>query len=459
MLIIITISSIIIQLTSSFLAIRLIKLTNHSKAWILVSIALFLMATRRMIILAVAGGEDINLWIDLLEINGLIISLLMLFGMLKIKKLFQTIQTSSEQQQKLTAIVEETSDYVGTIDTDFNLIYLNKAGRRLIGLDENIDIKGKSLEFVHGKDSVKFLKNYAIPSAIENKGWKGENSFIKVDGTVVYVSQVILPHFDHNNKLVQLSTICRDISNEKKVKDELININEAKDKFFSIIAHDLKSPLGAVKSAMELLISDFDALSNEEIKEFLESMNNSIKNDYALLENLLYWSRLQINKGQFTKTQINLLSITQLTVDLLERNANQKNILIETDIDNKIEVFADANMVQLIIRNLLTNAIKFSQFNSKIIISARINKDTVTVSVQDFGVGIPKEKISDLFKFAKIYSTAGTNNEIGTGLGLHLCFEFMQKHSDKNFKSDIWVNSEQSKGTTFYFTLPTKEIE
>ncbi len=457
MLIYITITSIIIQLTSSFLAIKLIKLTNHSKAWILISIALFLMATRRMIILAVAGGDDLNLWIDLLEVNGLIISLLMMFGMLKIKELFQKIQIYSQQQQKLTAIVEETSDYVGTIDADLNLVYINKAGRELIGLDENTDLKGKNLGFIHSKDSVKFLQNYAIPTAIENKGWKGENSFIRSDGSVIFVSQVILPHFDHNNKLIQISTICRDISNEKKIKDELIDINETKDKFFSIIAHDLKSPLGAVKSAMEFLISEFDSLSSEETKELLESMNSSIKNDYALLENLLYWSRLQINKGQFTKTQINLFTIIQITVDLLEKNAQKKNIAIEIDIDNKIEVYADANMIQMIIRNLLTNAIKFSQFDSKIIIAAKVNNEVVTMSVQDFGVGIPKEKITELFKFSKIYSTAGTNNEIGTGLGLHLCFEFLQKHSDDNFKSDIWVKSEIGNGTTFYFTLPTKQ--
>ncbi len=232
--------------------------------------------------------------------------------------------------------------------------------------------------------------------------------------------------------------------------NELKEINAMKDKFFSIIAHDLKNPMSAFMGVSSFLAQTFHELSQEELKEFLDDVNNSAKQLYELLENLLMWSRSQRGLIHYHPANQNLRQILNNNIDLIKMNADNKKISLSYDIDGDYEVYADANMLNTIIRNLCTNAIKFTHEGGSVKIICRNNNDGFCqISVKDTGVGIPEENLKNLFNLQNSISTTGTKQESGTGLGLILCHEFVQRHGGK-----IWVESTVGVGTTFHFTIP-----
>lgn len=259
----------------------------------------------------------------------------------------------------------------------------------------------------------------------------------------------------NNEKLVEsYKKLVNEINERKKVENELLEANATKDKFFSIIAHDLKNPLFAFKNVIEVLTSMFDELSDNEKKDFLMDMKKSTDNLSNLLENLLTWSRSQRGLIKYNPEKINLLQISNNIISLMNLNAEKKNIIINNFIDKDLDVFADESMLATIIRNLLSNAIKFTNIGGKVDISAKTflnnsNKIICEYSVIDNGIGMTKEYISNLFKIDATNSLDGTALEKGTGLGLILCKEFININ-----KGEIFVDSDYNKGTTFKFTLP-----
>jgi signal transduction histidine kinase len=234
-----------------------------------------------------------------------------------------------------------------------------------------------------------------------------------------------------------------------KQKEELIQTNTAKDKFFSIVAHDLKNPLASLAQMSEFIMSDF-----KNIEESFSMFTESLKNTNKFLENLLVWSRSQMNSVVYMPIKVSLLNIIIESIDYLQAQSMAKNISIR--LSNTLKeciVICDVNMIHTVLRNLLSNALKYSAETSIIeieVVEYAEDTDYVQVSVKDTGIGIDANDISKIFKIEeKIISTKGTNNEEGTGLGLILCKEFIDKHNCK-----IWVESEKGKGTTFFFTLP-----
>ncbi|MFA7288325.1 MAG: HAMP domain-containing sensor histidine kinase, partial [Melioribacteraceae bacterium] len=234
-----------------------------------------------------------------------------------------------------------------------------------------------------------------------------------------------------------------------KYAQELAETNLTKDRFFSIIAHDLKSPFQGLLGYSQILVDEFSTLDEDEKKEFILSIDELIHSAYKLLENLLEWSRLQTGKMPFKPEIIPIKHEMSGTLNLLAQTASNKGIVLEYNIDNSIVVFADKNMFAAIIRNLISNAIKFTNNGGKITVDAIKKDNHIELSVTDSGVGMPKERISDLFKIDKSISSKGTANEEGTGLGLLLCKEMVDKHNGK-----IWIESELNKGSKFSFTLP-----
>lgn len=235
----------------------------------------------------------------------------------------------------------------------------------------------------------------------------------------------------------------------KKSSEELKILNTTKDKFYSIIAHDLRSPFQSLLSVSELLAAEIESLSQEEIILFSRGLNDNLKNLYTLLKNLLNWSLMQSNMLEYKPVNLNLYDLINKKIEMSNLSAMKKNISITNNIDTGTMVFADDNMLRSVVQNLITNAIKFTRTEGRIIVSS-IEKDSfVEVSVQDTGIGINSEKSSDLFNFNAIYSTNGTDGEKGTGLGLPLCKEFVERNGGK-----IWVESEIGKGSKFTFTLP-----
>ena len=222
-----------------------------------------------------------------------------------------------------------------------------------------------------------------------------------------------------------------------------------KDTFFSIIAHDLKGPFSGIIGLSELLLEKDNDLNPKETNEFIQLIHQSSKDTYSLLENLLTWAQSQTGKIEFTPKELEIISVTDKTINLLANIAKNKNITIESEIQNNQYVFADKDMLETIFRNLISNAIKFTQPNGEVLLSmTRENQQTV-FSVKDNGIGIAPEKAAELFIINHRHTTLGTIDETGTGLGLMLCKEFIEKHGGK-----LWVESEIGKGSNFKFSIP-----
>lgn len=237
----------------------------------------------------------------------------------------------------------------------------------------------------------------------------------------------------------------------KKKNDELSELNDSKDKFFSIIAHDLRSPFQGLLGISNYLVEEFDSLDKTEFKEMIQSLNEALHAQYKFLDDLLSWSRIQSGRMVFEPVQLNLNDELQKVLRLFESNLKNKKINLVINLNPKLEIIADGDMLSLLFRNLISNAIKFTHTEGTIEIIAFEENGMVLVVVSDTGVGIPKENISKLFRIDVQLTTQGTNKESGNGLGLVLCKEIIEKHG-----GNIWVESEADKGTQFIFTLPTK---
>lgn len=235
----------------------------------------------------------------------------------------------------------------------------------------------------------------------------------------------------------------------RKSESQLMEINKTKDKLFSIIAHDLKSPFTSIVGYSEIL-KDFSTNCNpQEIVNYASIINTSSKQTLQLLENLLDWARLQQGRMGFQPMNLNLYEISNTVVSLLNDNANQKGVQIRNSISDSVYIYADEEMIKMVLRNLATNAIKFTRSGGAVELSAKLTDTDVHISVTDNGIGISAENIGKLFDIASNFTTKGTNEEKGTGLGLSLCKEFVEKHNGR-----IWVKSELGKGSVFTFSLP-----
>jgi signal transduction histidine kinase/tetratricopeptide (TPR) repeat protein len=232
---------------------------------------------------------------------------------------------------------------------------------------------------------------------------------------------------------------------------ELRQINAAKNKFFSIIAHDLKNPLHSVMGYSYLLSKDFDRFSDDERRKFATDINQSTNNIFRLLQNLLEWSRSQTGRLVVIPQEIKLSRIVKNATNVLHPLAENKNIKIENQIDQELTVYADPQMIETVIRNLVSNAIKFTPENGLIEISARQTGELIEFCVKDSGIGISEEDAKNLFQIDSKVKRKGTNDEDGSGIGLILCKEFVDRNHGK-----IWVESTFPKGSSFFFTIPTK---
>lgn len=234
-----------------------------------------------------------------------------------------------------------------------------------------------------------------------------------------------------------------------KTNVKLSQLNATKDKYFSIIAHDLRNSFHVVLGFAELLLGKNLQLSEEKTNRYLQLIYSTSKNGNYLLENLLQWSRSQTGRMNFEPIKINLISLIEEVLKLFESDIINKKIKLNIDIDPELQVFADENMLKTIIRNLVSNAIKFTYEKGLLTLRSARHESDIEISVEDTGVGISQENQKLLFNVETNITTQGTEHEHGTGLGLLLCWEFIEKHNGK-----IWVESELGKGSKFKFTLP-----
>lgn len=234
-----------------------------------------------------------------------------------------------------------------------------------------------------------------------------------------------------------------------KQNKELLLLNTEKDKFFSIIAHDLKSPFTGFLSLTQMLAEELEDFSPEELKSTIISMKKSADVLYKLLENLLQWSMIKRGLVDIVLTDINLREIVEFNVCVIKEKANQKSISLINNIDESIQVVADENTLNTIIRNLISNAVKFTETGGKVtVLSNNLNNGFIEIIIEDTGVGISQTDIQKLFRVDQKFCNSGTAGETSTGLGLILCKELVEKNN-----GTIKVESEPGKGTRFIFTL------
>lgn len=272
---------------------------------------------------------------------------------------------------------------------------------------------------------------------------KGNHRFVKTMGKVDLENQRIYGFFQDitDRKQAELKLI----ESETKLKE----LNATKDKFFSIIAHDLKSPFNGILGFSEMLKKEVRNLDNDSIEKFTDIIHSTALQAYGLLENLLEWSKTQQNGLSFEPRKLLLRNLISDEMAGLKLNADQKDISLLNETDEELLLTADEKMLRTVVRNLISNALKFTPKGGVVRVDARGAEADTEVTVTDSGVGMNHDTLEKLFKIESSFSTRGTENERGTGLGLLLCKEFVEKHGGK-----IWGISEKGKGSTFKFTIP-----
>ncbi len=324
---------------------------------------------------------------------------------------------------------------------------VKKSPEELIGKPFSVIYKEENSEIILQKGKERFIQN-TIETSFERELtlWNNEKVWFELSNSYINI--------DKNEKL--LLSIFHDITKRKRAEEEiktysakLEEANKSKDKFFSIIAHELKSPFQGSLGISELLVSDFDNLSKDETKELIKSLHRSLKNNFNLLQNLLDWSRLQTGRISYNPANLSVYDIVHDVAFLLNNNLNAKNIKLTIDINKNHFIFADYWMIRTVITNLVANAIKFTYNNGEIKIYSSEFDNYLKLTVEDNGIGISVENLEKLFKIDCQISTLGTNNEAGTGLGLILCKEMIEKNN-----GNIEVESKIGLGSKFTLTIP-----
>lgn len=358
------------------------------------------------------------------------------------------------EKEKFERLLRLVPSAVFTVDMDRNITSWNFMAEKLTGFaaQETIGHKCSDLAISPCADHCSLFDNNIPKPAInvECKLRRKDEKIITISKNVDYVK-------DTAGEIIGGIESFIDISERKEYEEKIREINlqleesnKSKDKFFSIIAHDLRNPFVTLLGFTEMMIEDYFDFTDEEKISYLKDMQKTSKASHELLDNLLQWSRSQTGRIDFEPKQVNLIDVVLENYQLVKKSADLKNIKLHVLVDDNVILYADENMITTILRNLLTNAIKFTPQNGSITIASNdLNKDTVQVSIIDTGIGIEPERIDKIFRIAETSSTEGTEGEKGSGLGLILSKEFVEKHGGK-----IWVESSPGAGTTFYFTLP-----
>jgi PAS domain S-box-containing protein len=377
----------------------------------------------------------------------------------------QTDKALAAERNLLRTLIDNLPDFIYVKDSESRFLLANKATLASFGLTMPEELAGKTDFDLHPPEMAQqfFEDERRILESGQPLINREETVFDQSRNATTWLLSTKIPLRDSQGKITGLVGINRDITkrkqaeaglltahNELQVKNEqLRELNANKDKFFSIISHDLRSPFTALLGYIDVLGKQVEHVSRMALKEYIAKLSVSAERLYALLENLLTWSRLQRGAMEYVPEQFDFKEIVDDMVELFTSNAEQKQIGLSSAVQETLVAYADYAMVNTIMRNLISNALKFTPTGGNITISARYDTHDVEVAVSDTGNGMSPETMAKLFRVDVHPTTTGTAGETGTGLGLILCQDLVQKNGGK-----IWVESEVGKGTTFRFTLP-----
>lgn len=367
-----------------------------------------------------------------------------------------------ESEQKYRSVVTAMNDGIILRDKNGSVLTWNKAAERILELqpDEISDLLNIHPEWqAITEDGTPFTSDMH-PAMVTLKTGKPQQRVVMGmrtnKGKMKWITINSEPVFRNGEKKPSsVVTSFSDITHQKNTEKKLRDINAIKDKLFGIIAHDLKSPFNAQMALLELLVEEGGSFSAEQRRHFVSMLQDSAQHSFSLLDNLLLWSRTQTGRIPFKPVELNLCKIVNEALKAYQLSASLKQIkLIAADTDANLKVKADHEMVNTVLRNLISNAIKFTAAGGSVTVSCKsLDSEQVQIAVSDTGAGIPEKTLKKLFTSQNIASTPGTENEKGTGLGLIICKEFVERNGGK-----IQAKSQNGKGSTFCFTLKNADL-
>jgi len=376
----------------------------------------------------------------------------------ELRKAYNELQIKEERYR---LIAEYANDVIWTQKLDGTISYISPAVERVRGLTVE-EAMNQPIDQILTPESLAISIRYfqeqiaAFEAGLPLKSFRGEIDYYRKDGTILNTEVITYPITGSDFDKVLILGVTRDITERKQFESQILEqakqlkeLNATKDKFFSIIAHDLKSPFNAILGFSELLKMEALNPDADILVEYASIINSSARQTISLLDNLLDWAKTQQNSFPFMPKSLSINNLINHEIRSLRSNASQKSISLLSMVPHDITVTADEKMISSVIRNLISNAVKFTHKNGSVKVEASLQKDWVEVSVSDNGVGMSAEAVDRLFRIDKSLSKPGTENEQGSGLGLLLCKEFVEKHGGK-----IRVESEPGKGSRFSFSIP-----
>jgi two-component system sensor histidine kinase/response regulator len=365
----------------------------------------------------------------------------------------QALQNLSESEKRFRFLIENQAEGIGILDAQNRFTFINPGTENIFGTEKGKMINKTLPQFVSRETGNRINENL---KKLKNSDAVSFEISIKKPDENIRTILITATSLRHDDKQTGTFLVFNDITSWKtteetllKSEKELRELNAEKDKFFSIIAHDLKNPFHSILNFSDLLLKHYSTYDKEEVLTFIKMIHQSSTQAFNLLDNLLHWSRAQTGRMNLKPVVVDIHSIITKNIYLLEVAAMEKNISVSHSVKPKTFVLCDENMLSTVIRNLLSNAIKFTRPTGKITINNRQKSNTHEISVTDTGVGIKEEDLGKLFRIDIHYSTTGTANEEGTGLGLVLCREFVNLNN-----GSIRVISKPGKGSTFFVELP-----
>ena len=358
-------------------------------------------------------------------------------------------------EEKYRTIIDNIGEGVGFTDPGEQFVFANSAAERIFHVDAG-KLVGKNLNEFISSDQLKLIQKQTFNRS------QGEASVYELiitlkNGENRTIIVTAVPRLDQNGGFLGTYGVFRDITEQKETEKEIQFINERleklnfeKDKFFSIIAHDLRGPFNGFLGLTNVMATELGQMSHDEIQDISELLHNSANNLYDLLGNLLEWSKIQ--RGLIVAVPESFLLLPRIIEDLKSINdaAKKKEIRLDFDVPNDLMVHTDSNMLSGILRNIANNAVKFTPSGGRIIVSAKLNSNNkVEISIKDSGVGMNNQIIDNLFRLDVNTSRKGTEGESSTGMGLIICKDLIEK-----LGGDLKVQSEEGKGSEFKFTIP-----
>lgn len=366
-----------------------------------------------------------------------------------------------ESEQKYRSLFENLPDVFYRLDRGGRLVLVSPSITQFLGytLEEAIGLHLAEEFFVYPEQWEDFQLLMEADGHLENF----EVLLKRKDGSFEWGSANAQWYSDQEGQIAGFEGIIRDISIRKQAEIELLvahdelqktnvqlqELNASKDKFFSIISHDLRSQFSTLLGFTEIIEERIETYSTSRLKELIKKLKNSAEQLYELFENLLTWSRVQRGAMRHDPKKLHLFVLAEANLKMMQPKAELKQIELKNMVTKDIQAYADSGMVNTVIRNLLSNALKFTESGGIVTIAAAVREQDIEMSVADTGHGIDEKATDLLFRMDKTYTTPGTAGEHGTGLGLILCQELIEQNGGK-----IWVESERGKGATFFFTIP-----